>query len=431
MKKRTIKSCLWGLIGICLLAFGGQAKAEIGAIDSVPAATLLLPYFEVNLDNPDTTTTLFSVNNASAAPAIAHITLWTDLSVPTLDFNIYLTGYDVLTVNLRDLFIAGVVPSTAHNNTGISPVGSFSVATNPISGVGPATLSCDAQLPLPPLPTIFLDHVRNAHTGQPSAIFAGNCSAQDLGDNVARGYITIDNVNFCSLDFPGDVGYFVDGGNGAANNLNQLWGDYFYVDVTNAFAQGETLVHIEADDQLGVGDYTFYAKFSGGEDNREGLGSTFATRYATRFGCNIDATTDLVVWRDEKVAAAPFACGALPAPYPLSTNQIVIFDEEENPAVPETSPFSPPLGIDELIPFPACTNRVRVGGVALPVTPEVGWMYLNLNTSTGGLPAFDPITQNWVTTLMSADGLFSVGFDAIAYDNVTRSPTDIILPVAP
>lgn len=423
MKKTAFCLALLGL-----LALGGQVIAEIGTIDDVPAATLLLPYFEIDLDDPNNITTLFSINNASAAPAIAHITLWTDLSVPTLDFNVFLTGYDVVTFNLRDLFDTGTIPSTSHLGGPSSPVGSFSVVTNPISGVGPGSVSCNSQLPLPALPAALLNHIRAAHTGNASAIFGGACSAQALGDNVARGYITIDNVNFCTLDFPGDVGYFVDGGQGAANNINQLWGDYFYIDVANAFAQGETLVHIEADNSIGVGDYTFYAKFSGGEDNREGLASTFASRYVLDFG-GVAGGTDLVVWRDEKLIASPFGCGGLPAPYPLTQNQIVIFDEMENPEVPATSPFSPAIGQDILVPFPACTNRVAVGGPDFPVTPNAGWLYLNLNTSTGGLPAFDPITQNWVTTIMSADGLFSAGFDAIMYDNVTFGGvgSDVIL----
>ena len=48
-------------------------------------ATLLLPYFEVDLSNPSGTTTLFSINNASASAAVAHVTLWTDESIPTLE----------------------------------------------------------------------------------------------------------------------------------------------------------------------------------------------------------------------------------------------------------------------------------------------------------------------------------------------------------
>ncbi len=41
-------------------------------------------------------------------------------------------------------------------------------------------------------------------------------SAINLGDNVGRGYITIDTVNQCSTAFAFDPGYFVDGGAGIA-----------------------------------------------------------------------------------------------------------------------------------------------------------------------------------------------------------------------
>ena len=100
-------------LALLLLAGASVARAEIGTIDNVPAATLLLPYFEVDLDNADGVTTLFSINNSSATAILAHVTLWTDLSVPTLDFNVYLTGFDVQTFNLRDLFTTGTVPRTA------------------------------------------------------------------------------------------------------------------------------------------------------------------------------------------------------------------------------------------------------------------------------------------------------------------------------
>ena len=425
MKKTAVCFALVGL-----LALSGQAFAVVGAIDDVPAASLLLPYFAVDLNNPQALTTLFSINNASAAPAIAHVTLWTDLSVPTLDFNVYLTGYDVVTFNLRDLFENGITPSTSHDDVTVSPVGVFSLTTNPVSGVGPGSVSCDGQLPLPPLPGTLLNHIRNAHTGQASAVFGGDCSGVDFGDNIARGYITIDNVNFCTLDFPGDAGYFITGGAGAANNINQLWGDYFYVDVANAFAQGETLVHLEADDTLGAANYTYYYRYSSGADQREGLASTWATRYAT--GGAFSGGTDLVVWRDAQRSIAPFTCGTIPSPYPLAQNQIVIFDEEENPDVPATTPFSPALPGTSLIPFPWEANRTEVGGANFPVPFNFGWLYLNLNTTiTGSVVPFNPIVQNHVSTIMDADGLFSVGYDGIALDNVTdpAMAVDVLLPV--
>src|SRR5262249_53882564 len=91
MKKFAVALAL-----LSLLALGGQAFAVICTIDDVPAATLLLPYFEVSpCSDPNGVTTLFSVNNASATAILAHVVVWSDLSVPVLDFNIYLTGYDV------------------------------------------------------------------------------------------------------------------------------------------------------------------------------------------------------------------------------------------------------------------------------------------------------------------------------------------------
>src|SRR5262249_35595954 len=52
-----VASCLL-LVG--LLALVAPASAVICTIDDVPAATLLLPYFEVDLNNPNGLTTLFS-----------------------------------------------------------------------------------------------------------------------------------------------------------------------------------------------------------------------------------------------------------------------------------------------------------------------------------------------------------------------------------
>ena len=62
------------------------ARADACTLDNVPAATLLLPYFEVDPDESRRPTTLFSINNASARAALAHVVLWTDLGVPTLSF---------------------------------------------------------------------------------------------------------------------------------------------------------------------------------------------------------------------------------------------------------------------------------------------------------------------------------------------------------
>ncbi len=419
MKKTVVCLALLGLV-----ALGGQAFAAICTIDDVPAATLLLPYFEVNLDNPNGQTTLFSVNNASASATLAHVTIWSDWSVPVLDFDIYLTGYDVQTINLRDVLVNGNLPVTASDGQDpadtISPQGLFSQDIN--------FASCNGILPFntPTLTSDFVAHLQEWLTGNQSHLL-GTCAGEDHGDNVMRGYVTVDVSNACSRDFPTAAGYFVKGGAGIAGDRNILWGDYFYVDAENNFAQGETLVHIEADSaSFAPGDFTFYGRYvaASSADDREPLSTTFATRYVN--GGLFTGGTNLVVWRGTGVADfSAVACGDTPDWWPLGQTQIVIFDEQEQPNVPETSPVSGIPGNPGLQPFPNETQSVAVGGSDLPVPFDFGWMYLNLNTTVMGSP-YAPFSQNWVTTVMSAEGRFSVGFDAIQLDSAC-SPNSLII----
>jgi hypothetical protein len=421
---------------LLLAVFGWQAQSEaaIGTIDARPAATLLLPYFEVDLNDPNGQTTLFSINNAGATAVLAHVVLWTDLGVSAFAFNVYLTGYDVQSINLRDIF-NGTVPRTASAGQDptdtISHHGMFSQDIN--------FASCTGQLPLPTLPTALVQHLQFAFTGNPSAYFEGLCSGLNYGDNIARGYVTVDTVNNCTLRVPGDPGYFLPGGTGDATNQNNIWGDYFYVHPANNFAQGDTLVQIEAspsnifppvpaDPETSVpGQYTFYGRYTSpawsAADNREPLATNFAVRFIN--GGAFTGGTNLIVWRDPKVDQSPFICpvvpGSRPAWYPLGQEELVVFDEQENPTA-----------LTGVIPFPAAAARIRVGGPSLPVTPLFGWLYLNLNTTVapaGPNPPEDPAAaQAWVSTTMDASGRFSVSFPAIRLDSATSANHTLIAP---
>jgi len=415
------------LVLVGALALAAPMSAVICTIDAVPAATLLLPYFEVDLNNPNGLTTLFSVNNASATAILVHVVLWSDLSVPVLDFNIYLTGYDVQSVNLRDIIVNGNLPQTASAgqdpNDTISPKGIFSQDIN--------FASCNGVLPPPPLPSFFTAHLQAALTGQPSAVLKGLCAGQALGDNIARGYITMDTVNNCSLRFPGDAGYFAAGGTGDATNQNILWGDWFIVNSAQNFAEGSDLVHIEADATNPAtstsGRYTFYGRYDNftAVDNREPLATTFAARYLN--GGPFSAGTSLLVWRDSKVNQGPFTCpatpGVRPCWYPLGQEGIVIFDEQEHPSVPQSFPFSPQPPNTSLTPFPAETQRTQVGGASFPLPSgfNFGWLYLDLNTTVacaGSVPPVDPAAaQAWVVYTLASNGHFGVGIDAIRLDS--------------
>lgn len=421
----VFRHALW-VLALLLSAEGGHAV--ICATDPTPAATLLLPYFEVDLDDPQGIDTLFSINNASSAAVLAHVVLWTDLSVPTFDFNVYLTGYDVQTISLREIF-AGTAPRTASAGQDpgdtISPRGTFSQDLN--------FASCAGQLPPPPIPASFVNHLRAAHTGQFSP-FLNGCSGLPFGDSIARGYVTVDVVNNCTLRFPGDAGYFASGGTGDATNQNVLWGDYFAVNGRDNTAQGENLVHIEASatnpETSTPGQYTFYGRYVNwtAADNREPLATTFAFRYQN--GGAFSGGTDVIVWRDSKVDQNAFKCNTRPIWYPLVAEMITVFDEEENAVFfNQPPPFSPPPPSFDVIPFPAEAMRVSIideevlNGpyFILPADADFGWIYASLNTSVaaaGNNPPEDPgAAQAWIATVSHAEGRYSVGYPATKLDS--------------
>jgi hypothetical protein len=405
-----------------MLLIGGSASADICTDDAVPAATLLLPYFEVDLANPQGRTTFFAIGNADAAPQMVNVVFWTDLGVDTLSFHIYLTGYDIVTVNLRDIFVHGRVP---HTMAPLTPAGQLSLPNTVFAG-------CADPSDLPPG---NIRTLQQAHTGK-AVDGLGQCFGAPRGNELAVGYITFDNVDECNFLLHEDPSYW--GTGGVVNDRNVLWGDFFLVDPAGALAQSESLVSIEASPFLeaggggpnqvvpdGVG-YTFYGRFVAGTgiDHREPLATTFATRYLN--GGPFTGGTDLLVWRDTGFTQEPFRCGLTPWPFPLNQAQIVIFDEEEN-AILIHQPFdSPGLPGVDILPFPYVVTRVRVGGPELPVPFDFGWLYTHLSTPTGG--QFDPFKQAWMAQIHEAAGLFSVGHGATALDDACQ-PNNLLLPV--
>jgi hypothetical protein len=401
--------------GLSLLLFVLLAVPARGAdsctIDLAPAATLLLPYFEVDPASATGLTTLLSINNASAQAVIANVTVWTDLGVATLSFPVYLTGYDVETINLRDLF-NGSLPQTASAGQDpqdtISPKGRYSQDIN--------FASCSA-LPLPALPAAFVNHLRASHSGQFSSVLGG-CAGQSLGDGRLRGYVTVDTVSVCAPLTPGDPGYF--GPGGIATDQNVLWGDYFYVDPDNKYSDGENLVRVKSfPGTFKQGDLTFYGRYVGqsGADNRQPLPTTWGSRYVN--GGAFTGGTDVLVWRDSGRIVHPFACGTSPAGFPLGFAHEVTFDEQEQA---ETIPLSPvPPGGPPPGPTPGAfgaeASRVHVGGSSFPVPFTFGWLFLDLNTLTGVSQGSREFHQSWVETVMKAQGQYSVGYAATPFDS--------------
>ena len=411
-----------------------SARAEIGTVDQVPAATLLLPNFEVDYLNPNAASTTITINNASATATLAHVTLWTDEAIPTFTFDVYLTGYDVQQVNLNSLFATGNLPVTADAGSDptetISPQGDLSQDINfPATGIP----TCDGTYSSPALTQAELKHVRAAHSGKRSAILGG-CAGAQYGDNLARGYVTIDLANDCTPLNPASAGYFA----GPAGNSNLLWGDYTVTDPTNNFEWGGSLVHIEScggpiavGNGAGLcpfapGDYTFYGRYVAftAADQREPLATNFAVRYAN--GGPDSADTDFTVWRDTKLpptgANGKHNCKKDPSWFPLAQTDVVAFDHQENPVdlCFLTDNVSPPIGGPQTC-LPLATQRASIAdgttlGASLDVPFSSGWLFLNLNHVVAGDP-LPGLAQAWVEVAQTSQGRFAAGFHALPLDN--------------
>ena len=420
------RNLAFGLALAGLLGMAGQAHAVIGTIDNVPAATLLLPYFEVAV-NDGGINTLFSINNASATAILAHVTVWSDQSIPVLDFDVYLTGFDVVTINLNEVLVWGKLPVTASAGqdpsgaaigVGISPKGPISQDIN--------FASCSGTLPYP-MPAInaaFRAHLIAVLQGNPSPTF-GTCYGSKHNDGILRGYVTVDTVNACNVLFPSQLatGYAAD-----LTFQNVLWGDYFFVNPGQNFAQGDALVHVEACPNCTF-NHTFYGRYDGGagSDRREALPTTMAARYVN--GGDFTGGTSFLIWREggDQTSAVSYACTRQgPAQwYPLPATQIGVFDETEQVETGENCPSGFDCGIEIVIPNEA--QRIAVSSTGGILTPfSFGWVYLNLQW--GPLPAYgDNFAQMWLSTEMDANGRFSVGFSGVQLDNA-NTPTTTLIP---
>ena len=408
-------------------------RCELGV---EPAATLLLPYFEVDPNDPAGATTLVSVSNAASAPALANVTFWTDWGVPSFNFPIFLTGYDVVTMNIGLILRDGFLPITADQasdpNDDVSPQGR--------DGWDGSFEGCNDYFPFAPpgsnpiIPPPLLDRLNRVHSGQAddSGSEPNQCSGQDHGDGLLRGYVTIDSVNRCDFIYPTEEGYFADGGTGVANNNNQLFGDFYLIDPARGYAQGDSLVHIQAFDGVGEagdesaawqnGDVTFYSRYVGysAVDNREPLPSVFGVRYLGELGGG--GGTDLIVWRDTYTPdASPIECGSQPDWWPLIEADALDFDEQEDSlrgcsywfqtTLPEK--LTPPPLPQDFACFQLASQRVGIagenGGEVLLGYHDAGWLRLDFRQR------FDsPIGQAWVVAMLSSDSQYSIGLPAAA-----------------
>lgn len=372
------------LLALAPALLGASALADCN-LGPRPAATLLIPYFEVDLVDPSGRTTLFAVGNAGAGRALAHVVLWTDWGIPTFAFDIHLERDDVQTVNLRDVF-AGSLPVTG----------------------GPGFTACTDPLTQPPLGPAEQARLVQQHTGAPDD---GNlCSGSGrAGAGIATGYVTIDAMNGCSatIRYPTDEVYFAAGGTGLASNDNVLFGDFFHVDGVANFAQGGEAVHIIADaERFGSGGRTFYGRLplATGLDERAPLPTRHRARYMN--GGAFSGGTSLVVWAEPSLffpEAVP--CGDRGDYVDICQGLLLApFDEHATAGQPNMRG-----------PVTEVAARIEVGGAEMPVAAPFGLLDVANFTTVGCfiLPIGVEPLQSWVLPLHRAAGRFSVGLNAI------------------
>jgi hypothetical protein len=430
---------------------------------AAPAATLLLPYFEVDFNSPQTTarTTLFTIVNTTDLPQIAHVVLWTDWSFPALDFNIFLTGYDVQGINLYDIFARGsIAPGPTGSAGGTSS--NTTVPTNPTAGSQPAANNANTLLNIsnctnlpgtfsgttgvsPLLRDLQLIFTTGKATGAgiPCTAHAGNAHKNAIG------YVTIDVMSSCNTSLPNQGDYFTQ-----ILFDNVLIGDYQDINpnpATGNYAGGNPLVHIRAVPEGGPANtfvatnlpFTFYDRYTTGApgpttaqanrkfDRRQPLPSAWAARYIQ--GGTGAFNTNFKIWREGYSNGACSAAG-LASNGNITIAEIVRFDEHENATVLSNGIISPAPGQ----PGTAETQALSTGSGFFPnpsTSGDVGgWMYLNLNN--GGSATYSAVraagpSQNWVIVSMFAEGRYSVDFDAAWLGNGCSAPVPVGATVGP
>jgi hypothetical protein len=364
MKKFTV------LVALALLAATGTGYAVTCAQDNVPAATLLVPYFKVGGNGTSTTgtdipeggiDTLVAITNVSDINLIAHVTVWNKYSAPVLDFNIPMTGYDVVTFRMKDILNGRLNPNAltqdpaifaGNNDVCFSVLGGFPNGdpwdmpydgafirfTNPDSVDRRNAISSYA---VPAYTGSFRTRVWDSLDESPDyTSMTSSTSYRDFDNPVCgvssdgvisgdfSGYVTIDVANFCTNYFPSQAQFYYNDaiatiGWGTAGGPNVLMGDTFFVDpaVPGGNISGDPVVHLEFDSRLDwFTDKTFYDRYytpsdTGSTpagvpseyvyrgDGREPLGYRYGFRFLNDSANGLQ--TWATIWRSDVFGADP------------------------------------------------------------------------------------------------------------------------------
>ena len=465
------------VISALVLGLSGTAHANVCAVDDVPAATLLFPFvvfdfdaYHAGIKGQDT---IFSITNMSAEAQIVHVTIWTDFGAPILDFNILLTGYDVVSMKPSIIFGAGQLPVTrnqAHSQyEGVLADGPVSALNGPLNGAWldpgmeypQATNSlaagrCDPDndsypgLYLTPIPPAFLDLFEAfLQVSQTTLRFHSDECEQPFGDLYVPApaphwilrddsdptwmYITADVVERCAKLDPSEEGYYQD----QIRSDNVLAGDVFWVSESDRFSEASNAIHVEASSHLDTvattaptrAPVSFYHRYSvlqgQGSDGREPLPTAWAFRY---LGVGVpEIGTDIRVWKGstlstdtidlERTGDVWYEPDELVASNCLAYTYYA-WDEEE---MVISTPIWPG-GFGPQPPWQAVPNQLPLDTQEVPVDQfnlpgAFGWMLFvwpasNYGQDIPGLPTPPDYYQTWMGVKYNAYGAWSAARNA-------------------
>ena len=466
------------LVGALVLGVSSIVYANVCAFDPVPAATILFPFVTMDYDGDQKT--IFSLTNVSAEDQILHVTVWTDFSSAILDFNILLTGYDLISMDISTIFKDGYLPVTKHegHNTppltpeleeGVEPNGPVS-AGNTLNGfwVDPGmdfpqpTNSlgdrCDANnssypgLYEDPIPggflALFKSYLQVSQTANREHSNDPDCTSP-YGDPqfvpapepfwIMRDetyptwmYITADVVWSCNKLFPDSPTYFQD----QAQTDNVLIGDAMWVSQSEALSETSNAVMIEATEYLDQvatinpdSGYpiSFYHRYAVSNDDisdyREPLPTAWAFRYLGAGDPTVN--TGIRTWKGSTNFNKTNDLDRL-GPDPVSPDDLIAsnchaytyyaWDEDEMVTTVAGVPWSMPGG-ESVIP-----NLIPLETQEIPVeqfdTPGAyGWMLFVWPASNYPDQVPDDFYQTWMGVRYQAYGAWSAAKDGAVLAN--------------
>ena len=317
-----------------LLVLASPAVANFCAVDSVTAATLLLPWAAVTMvgDQPSQTgyTTYLTLTNVAKEAPFIQVTVWDVVGQPRMTFTQVLSGYDTWSVNFRDVLSGhwGAFDTSRSVNAppNVTPDPAYAFTRKPfewgpdgrsahvsVSWIVPPPFQQAEKTSVTPetgcaMPygdaagavaaPLLIQQLRaplfaRQHGGCPgiSQVRHDNDWVTTLGTNPLVFFVTVDVVNSCTTLNPSSPAYW----NGVASDRNVLVGNVYYVNDEQYFSESYPAVAIEASATQGPSVLGFYQSRTNVEDNREPLPTAFELPYQNEAPI---VRSDLLLWKN-------------------------------------------------------------------------------------------------------------------------------------